>query len=88
MTKQRFKPLVISVEEAAEVLGVGRDLIYQLISSGRLRSLKIGSRRKISVKALNDFVDQEEMAILGDQATNFPSGDSSGAEWYPKVVSK
>ncbi|MEV4534661.1 tyrosine-type recombinase/integrase [Asanoa sp. NPDC049518] len=35
---------MLRVEEAAQALGIGRSLVYDLIRSGQLRSFKVGSR--------------------------------------------
>ena len=39
--------LLLRPEETAEALAVGRDRIYELIGSGRLRSVKLGRSRRI-----------------------------------------
>ncbi|MBP2451735.1 MULTISPECIES: helix-turn-helix domain-containing protein [Mycobacteriaceae] len=40
---------VLTIEEAAEWLGVSRSLIYTLMGTGELSSIKIGRRRFIPV---------------------------------------
>lgn len=42
--------------EAAALLSVGRTTIYELIGSGSLRTIKIGSRRLVARRDLEDFV--------------------------------
>ncbi len=48
--------LVYNVDEAAERLNVGRTLVYNLIGSGELGSVKIGGRRLITHRQLDTFV--------------------------------
>ena len=48
--------LLLTVEEAAEWLGVGRSLMYQLIGSGQVRSVRIGRLRRVTPDALNAYV--------------------------------
>jgi excisionase family DNA binding protein len=48
--------LLISVEEAALILGIGRTLIFELIMQGRVSSVKIGRRRLVVRQALDEFV--------------------------------
>ncbi len=48
--------LVYSIDEAAERLCVGRTLVYNLIGSGELGSVKIGGRRLITHRQLDTFV--------------------------------
>ena len=55
-TASRAQPRVLRVEEAARLLGVGRSLAYDLIRSGRLRSIKIGSRRLVPVAAVDEAI--------------------------------
>jgi excisionase family DNA binding protein len=52
--------LAYSVDEAAAVLGVARETIYELIRSGELRSRKAGSRRIIGRHHLLEFLDGGE----------------------------
>lgn len=44
-----------SVEEAAELLGVGRTLAYAEIQAGRLRSHKVGRRRLVAASAITAY---------------------------------
>ena len=45
------------VEEVAEVLTVGRTKVFDLIRSGRLASVKVGGSRRITKKAIEDYID-------------------------------
>lgn len=55
-------PLAVSPAKAGELAGVGRTTIYNAISSGELRSLKIGARRLIAVEALQEWLLKHEVA--------------------------
>ena len=44
------------VEEAAMALRLSRSSVYELIRSGRLRTVKAGRRRLVPVEALTEFV--------------------------------
>ena len=48
--------LLLTPEEAAEALGIGRSKVYELMATRRLASVKIGSSRRIPVDALEEFV--------------------------------
>lgn len=52
--------VLLTPEEAAEALGIGRWKLYDLLRQGRLRSLRIGSCRRISTDALREFVAARE----------------------------
>ncbi len=48
--------VVYRVDEAATALRLSRSGIYELIRSGRLRSVKHGRRRLIPVDALTEYI--------------------------------
>ena len=48
--------LLLTPEEAAQALRVGRSKVYELIRSRVLRSVKIGGSRRISATALAEYV--------------------------------
>jgi excisionase family DNA binding protein len=50
--------IVLTVEEAAERLGVGRTLLYALVRSGDIESIAIGRLRRIPLDALDEFVSR------------------------------
>jgi excisionase family DNA binding protein len=50
-------PRCLRVEDAARILNVGRSTVYDLIRSGRLRSIKIGRRRLVPRSALDALID-------------------------------
>jgi excisionase family DNA binding protein len=48
--------LLLTPTEAADVLGIGRSKVYELMRSGTLRSVRIDSCRRIPVEDLNALV--------------------------------
>ena len=48
--------LLVSIEEAAAVLGIRRTLLYELLRRGEIESVHVGRRRLIPRQALEDFV--------------------------------
>lgn len=48
---------LLSIEEAADVLGLGRTATYAEIAGGRLRTLKIGRRRLVPSSALAAYTN-------------------------------
>jgi excisionase family DNA binding protein len=48
--------LAFTVEQAAEILGIGRDRVYNLLRTGQLESIKIGKLRRIPRSALDSYV--------------------------------
>jgi excisionase family DNA binding protein len=51
-------PLAVAVEEAARLLGVGRSTVIALLGPGTVRSVRVGGRRLVPTKALEEFLDQ------------------------------
>jgi excisionase family DNA binding protein len=51
--------LVLTVSEAANRLGVGRSLMYELIASGQVESIRIGRLRRIPLEALSEYVTRQ-----------------------------
>jgi excisionase family DNA binding protein len=47
---------LLSVIETARELGISRSLVYELLAAGALRSAKIGRRRLIPRKAVEEFI--------------------------------
>lgn len=49
-----------SPAEARALLSVSMPTLYKAINSGKLRSFKVGTARRISHKALHDFIATSE----------------------------
>ncbi len=50
-------PLVLSVSDLADVLGIGLNSAYDLVRSGRIKSLRVGHQIRVSKSALLDFLE-------------------------------
>ncbi|MBN9759249.1 hypothetical protein Ae406Ps2_3431c [Pseudonocardia sp. Ae406_Ps2] len=57
MTKISEARIVLTVEEAAELLGIGRTLMYALVAAGEVESVRIGRLRRIPRDALVVYVE-------------------------------
>jgi excisionase family DNA binding protein len=53
---QPAERLAYSVEEAAQITGLSRDLLYDQMRTGRLAYLKVGRRRIITRQHLEAFL--------------------------------
>lgn len=56
-------PLALSPAKAADLLGVSRTVINNLMYSGELPNIKVGRRRLIPIKAVESWMEQK----LGEQ---------------------
>jgi excisionase family DNA binding protein len=50
--------LLLTPEHAADKLDVGRTTVYALITSGELRSVKIGRSRRVPAAALEAYINR------------------------------
>lgn len=51
---------VLSVREAAGVLGISVPTIYRLFDTQALKNFHIGRRRLVSLPAINEFINNKE----------------------------
>jgi len=58
--------LLLTPEDAAELLAVGRTKLYELLRTGELESVRIGAARRIPAAALNAYVDQLRRDEIAD----------------------
>ncbi len=49
-----------SVAEVAEILGVSKRSVYHLCANGVVKSVKIGTKLRISKKAFDEWLDGED----------------------------
>ncbi|MEV4134405.1 helix-turn-helix domain-containing protein [Dactylosporangium sp. NPDC049742] len=68
MQHQDAMPLVLTVEQAAQRLGIGRTLAYALVSSGEIESVTIGRLRRIPAECLTEYINR-----LRQQRTQLPA---------------
>ena len=50
----------LKIDEACQILGLGRTFVYGLISSGQLESLKIGKARRVPVWAIEKYLAAQD----------------------------
>ena len=55
--------LLLTVEQAAQRLGIGRTLMYSLVRDGDVESVQIGRLRRILADAISRYVDQLRTAL-------------------------
>lgn len=49
-------PLALTVDQTAKVLQLGKSLVYEMVRSGQLRSLRVGRKIRIPRSALLEFL--------------------------------
>ena len=50
--------LLLTVEEAADRIGICRSNMFKLIRQGDIKSVKVGRLRRVAPAALEDFIQQ------------------------------
>ncbi len=50
--------VMLSVEQAAKCLSVGRSTMYELINSGEIESVHIGRLHRVPADCLHEFVER------------------------------
>lgn len=56
MTPTPDHRLVLTIEQAAKRLGVGRTTMYALIKTGKIRTVTIGRLRRVPTFCLDEYV--------------------------------
>ena len=51
--------LLLTIEEAAQVLSLSRSLLYDLLMSEQIISIKIGRVRRVPVSSLTIYVERQ-----------------------------
>ena len=61
-----MEKLLLSPEEAAAVLGIGRSRVFELMRERDLLSVRIGRSRRVPVAAIRSYVERlaERAALL------------------------
>lgn len=52
------EPLLVDVQQAAKMVGIGRSKLYELVRKGQIPVVHIGRSVRVPVSALHDFVSR------------------------------
>lgn len=50
---------LLTVAEAAQILGIGRSTVYLLVMREQLPSIKLGRSRRVPTRVLDAFIEQQ-----------------------------
>ena len=59
--------LALTADETGQTLGIGRTKTYQLIASGELPSIRIGTSVRVPVAALRTWIKRKSNRKLDDR---------------------
>lgn len=62
---QPIGPFAVSPAQAARLLSIGRTLLYELIGSGELRTIKVHNRRLVPVSEIQALIQVRMAAESG-----------------------
>ncbi|MGQ0847082.1 MAG: helix-turn-helix domain-containing protein [Sporichthyaceae bacterium] len=77
---QQQRRLVLTVEEAAQALHIGRTTMYALIATGQVASVTVGRLRRIPVGALEAYVRGLRSALPPETVGGAGEDPSCGTE--------
>ena len=63
MNQMGHKPLAWQITPAADRIGVGRTMLYELIKKGEIKTFKVGRRTLIPESELKNWLDQKVQAV-------------------------
>ena len=63
-------PILLSLDEAKECLGLGRSKLLDMAYRGELPSIKVGRRRLFPVEGLQRWARDQMVGILVNSVTN------------------
>jgi excisionase family DNA binding protein len=52
--------ITISVDEAMSAIGIGRTMLYKLLTDGSIRSFRAGKKRLIVVASIHEWIAGQE----------------------------
>lgn len=56
MSKGTYEKATVTVGEAAEILGIGRNLAYEAVKSGKIPSIRLGRKYLVPRAALDQML--------------------------------
>ena len=88
MSKETEAPLLLKVEQAADILNCSRSLAWRLIWSGKLPHVKLGRVVRVPRKALEAWIDQNQAHQPTFAAAGQPYTPENCASGQPPAVDR
>ncbi len=70
----KMQPLTVRIADAAQMLGIGKTKIYELIAAREIEALKLGSATLIAVGSLEAFIERQRSSALLSATARKPRG--------------
>lgn len=55
---EKPQPILVTVDELADTLSIGRTAAWELVRKRKIRSVKIGRTRRVPVTAITEYIQQ------------------------------
>ena len=52
------QPVLVTVDQVATMFSIGRTAAWELVSKGKIKSVKIGRTRRVPIAAIQDFIQR------------------------------
>lgn len=57
--KQEQVPVVLTAAEVMDILGVGKNTVYRLLNTGKIKGVRIGRSWRITLRSLEEFTGND-----------------------------
>ena len=51
--------VLLTIDEAAQALSIGRTLLYDLLMRQQIASIKVGRARRVPMTAIDDYINRQ-----------------------------
>ncbi len=77
LSSEEIPPILFTTEEVGRLLEIGKCRVYDLIRQRELRSVKVGASRRISARALKEYVEHARGVSRRDEAAAGANGEGT-----------
>lgn len=61
-TLNNVNPMVVTVQEAAKIMRVGKNTVYDMVNKGQLSSVRVGRQIRINYQNLCQYLGEQPSA--------------------------
>jgi excisionase family DNA binding protein len=61
--RRLMQKALLKIEEAADLLSLGRSKVYELVAAGELPAIKVGRATRLPTESLRRWVDKQTAAV-------------------------
>jgi excisionase family DNA binding protein len=51
-------PMLVTVDQVAKMLGIGRTTAWELVRKQKIKSVKIGRTRRVPIEAIQEYIER------------------------------